>query len=90
MIIEFNKRFVKDFKHLPEYAQKIVKNILKQIEEVSSIYEITNCCKLTGSDDLYRIRLGDHRLILLLYISGDTVELRRVLSRGQVYKKHIT
>ena len=31
MIVEFNKRFLKDFKVLPEYAQKAVKEIHIQI-----------------------------------------------------------
>ena len=89
MIVEFNKCFVKDFKVLPEYAQKAVNEIHSQITETSALHNIPNCIKLQGSDNLYRVRLGDYRLILLLYISGDTVEFRRVLSRGQAYKKHV-
>ena len=90
MIVEINKRFLKDFKILPEYAQKAVKEIYIQISEVSTLFDISNCKKLQGDNNLYRIRFGDYRLILLLYLSGDTVEFRRVLSRGQVYKKHVT
>ena len=89
MIVEFNKRFLKDFKILPEYAQKAVKEIYRQITDASSLYDVPNCTKLQGSSNLYRIRFGDYRLIALLIISGDIVEFRRVLSRGQVYKKHI-
>ena len=90
MIVEFNKRFLKDFKVLPEHAQKAIKEIFIQLSEVSTLFDISNCKKLQGDNNLYRIRFGDYRLILLLYISGNTVEFRRVLSRGQVYKKHIT
>ena len=89
MTVEFNKRFLKDFKVLPQHAQKAVKEIYIQILEASSLYEVPNCIKIQGSNNLYRIRFGDYRLIALLFISGDTVEFRRVLSRGQVYKKHI-
>jgi Cytotoxic translational repressor of toxin-antitoxin stability system len=90
MIVEFNKRFLKDFKVLPEYAQKAIKEFYIQISEVLTLFDISNCKKLHGDNNLYRIRFGDYRLILLLYISGDTVEFRRVLSRGQIYKKHVT
>ena len=90
MIIEFNNRFLKDFKVLPEYAQKAVKEIHEQISNASNLLVIPNCKKLHGNSNFYRIRFGDYRLILLLYLSGDTVEFRRVLSRGQVYKKHVT
>jgi Cytotoxic translational repressor of toxin-antitoxin stability system len=88
MKVEFNKRFIKDFKVLPEYAQKAVKEIYGQISLVSTLFDIPDCKKLHGNNNFFRIRFGDYRLILLLYISGDTVEFRRVLSRGQVYKKH--
>ena len=90
MTVEFNKRFLKDFKVLPEYAQKAVKDIYKQISRTTTLFDVPDCKKLQGSNNLYRIRFGDYRLILLLYISGTTVEFRRVLSRGQVYKKHVT
>ena len=89
MKVEFNKRFLKDFKVLPEYAQKAVKDIYIQISETFTLRDIPNCEKLQGNNNYYRIRFGDYRLILLLYISGDSVEFRRVLSRSQIYKKHI-
>jgi len=89
MIIEFNRRFLRDFKDLPEFAQKAVNEIHTQITDANALYDVPNCIKLQGADNLYRIRFGDYRLILLLYISGDTVEFRRVLSRGQAYKKHV-
>lgn len=89
MNVEFNKKFLKDFKVLPDYAQTAFKEIYTQIVNAESLFEVPNCIRMQGSNDLYRIRFGDYRLLLLLYISGDTVEFRRVLPRGQVYKKHV-
>ena len=55
MIIEFNRRFLKDFKDLPEYAQKIVNGIHTEITDASTLHDVPNCIKLQGPDNLYRV-----------------------------------
>ncbi len=87
MRIEVDKRFVKDFDVLPKYAQKAVTRIIDEIEEASTLFDVSHCVKLQGYKDLYRIRTGDYRVVLSLLICGNTVTLLRVLPRGQVYKK---
>jgi len=63
MIIEFNRRFLKD---LSEFAQRAVNEIYTQITDAAILYDVPNCIKLQGADNLYRVRFGDYRLVLLL------------------------
>ena len=88
MKIEFDRKFSKDFLSLPEYMQKAISDLNKAFEKASSINEISQCKKMKGSKNLYRIRHGDYRVTLCL-IDHETIEFRRVLTRGQIYKKHV-
>ncbi len=87
MKVEATRKFVKDFQTLPEYAQKAVSDLNTALESASMISEI-QCVKMKGSPNLYRTRLGDYRVTFCL-TDNETVELRRVLTRGQIYKKHV-
>jgi len=44
------------------------------------------CSKLKGVDDLYRIGKGNYRITF--EYDGSSAVLKRVLPRGQIYKKH--
>jgi mRNA-degrading endonuclease RelE of RelBE toxin-antitoxin system len=85
--VEATRRFVKDFQALPEYEQKAVSDFNAALVSASMVSEI-QCIKMKGSPNLYRTRLGDYRVTFCL-IDNETVELRRVLTRGQIYKKHV-
>jgi len=57
------------------------------VEALGSDPRPAGCSKLTGADDIYRVRIGDYRL---LYQVRDDVLFVLVLSvrkRGDVYKK---
>jgi len=41
--------------------------------------------KLQGHTELYRLRIGDWR-VLFTYVDADTVLIARISSRGDVYK----
>ncbi|MCL1941942.1 MAG: hypothetical protein FWF54_00085 [Candidatus Azobacteroides sp.] len=88
MNIEFDKRFAKDFKVLPTHVQRAVLMIIDEIKAAKKLFDVKNCIKMRESENLHRIRTEDYRIILILYLCGETVEFIRVLSRGQVYKKH--
>jgi mRNA interferase RelE/StbE len=42
--------------------------------------------KLTGSDRIYRIRIGDYRIVYELFRDANSVEIQRVRHRKDVYK----
>ena len=58
---------------------------LEELESASRIAEVTNVLKMEGSDNLYRIRIGDHRLVI--EVEGEVVTLVRFLHRSNVYRE---
>jgi len=89
MIVTFDRKFVKDLSVLPEYIHKSFAEIHEVCEKVSHISEIPHCGKIKGSKILYRIRIGDYRATFKLK-DANSIVFRRFLSRGQVYKKHVS
>ena len=88
MKIQYSTQFAKDARKLPQHIKTAVKEIVIQLENAPTLFEIRDCKPLEGVKNGYRIRCGDYRITLSLIIQDDTVMLLRVLPRGQVYKKH--
>jgi mRNA-degrading endonuclease RelE of RelBE toxin-antitoxin system len=86
MNIEISRAFVKDVKLLPKYSKKIILAIINEIQSTNMPYEIKECSKLKGAEDLYRIQRGNYRITF--EYDGSSAVLKRVLPRGQIYKKH--
>lgn len=89
MRVTFAKAFHKDIKQVPKDIQLSFGEIVQFIESASSIAEVQNCKKLQGSENAYRIRIRTYRATFLLIHVEDTVFFQRILTRGQIYKKHI-
>lgn len=87
MKVEISKAFVKDAEVLPKRI-KLIYNLIREIqtESVKSPFDIKECFKLKGFNNLYKIRRGIYRVTF--EYNGETALLKRVLPRGQVYKKH--
>lgn len=86
MKIEISRAFVKDVEPLPKHSKKIILAVISEIQSVKTPYKIKECSKLKGADDLYRIRRGNYRITF--EYDGSSAILKRVLPRGQIYKKH--
>jgi mRNA-degrading endonuclease RelE of RelBE toxin-antitoxin system len=86
MNIEISRAFVKDVEPLPKHSKKIILTVINEIQSAKKLYEIKECSKLKGVDDLYRIRKGNYRITF--EYDGSSAVLKRVLPRGQIYKKH--
>lgn len=84
MIVKIDKSFKRDTKKIKD--KKILAKVADAIEQVQSSEnnrEIKNIKKLQGSDNYYRIRVGEYRIGII--IEGDTVEFIRFLPRKNVY-----
>jgi len=82
--IEFAPAAVRQLRSLPAKMQVRIRT---RVEALGSDPRPAGCSKLTGADDIYRVRIGDYRL---LYQVRDDVLFVLVLSvrkRGDVYKK---
>lgn len=88
MKVEISKAFTKDVQVLPKRVKLIIYNLIQEIQSDSakSPFVIRECSKMKGVNNLYKIRRGVYRITLEYY--SETALLKRVLPRGQVYKKH--
>ena len=86
MKFEISKAFVKDTVPLPKKVKLVILEVIKEIQSATVPGEVHDCTKLKGAEDIYRIRRGLYRMTF--QYDGTTVTLKRVLPRGQIYKKH--
>lgn len=85
MKAEFSNRFLKDIEKLPNMAAKsAVADAIEAVEAAPDSTTLVNIKKLSGFKNAYRIRVGDFRIGL--FITGETAEFVRVLSRKDIYK----
>ncbi len=85
MIVKIDKSFEKDFKKAGN--QRLNPKLLATIENIqkaTKLTDIKNIKKLKGSTDLYRIRLGDYRIGVI--INKKEVQLIRFLHRKEIYR----
>jgi mRNA-degrading endonuclease RelE of RelBE toxin-antitoxin system len=86
MNLEISRAFVKDVEPLPKHSKKIILDVINEIQSAKIPVDIKECSKLKGAEGLYRIRKGNYRITF--DYNGSYAILKRVLHRGQIYKKH--
>jgi mRNA interferase RelE/StbE len=85
MNIVITKKFAKDVdKELSRQQQQQLAQILISITQAKALTEISDCKKLKGFKNAYRIKFGDFRIGFLW--EEETIKLSRVLNRKDVYK----
>jgi len=87
MNIQYSKAFIKSALKL---TGKYKAALLKKIEEVrnaTSVEKLSECKKLEGFENTYRIRIGSYRAFFILVILNDTVCFEYLVSRGEAYNK---
>ncbi len=85
MKVEFKRSFVRDLERVKDKALKEqVRQVIEQAEEAQTLQEIGDIKKLRGSDQYYRIRIGDYRLGLV--VEEQKVIFVRLLHRKDVYR----
>jgi mRNA interferase RelE/StbE len=60
--------------------------ILSKIESLSSNPRPAGCKKLEGSDDSYRIRSGDYRILYSIFDKELVIDVVKIDHRKQVYR----
>ncbi|WP_363330984.1 type II toxin-antitoxin system RelE/ParE family toxin [Desulfonatronospira sp.] len=85
MKVAFRASFHRDLKKIKdkETLQKVKEHIL-MAEEATSLAELAQIKKISGSSGYYRIRVHEYRMGVL--ISGDEMEFVRCLHRREVYR----
>ena len=61
-----------------------IREAVEQLEKAQSLQNITNIKKLRGGGNYYRLRVGEHRIGLI--VEGDNVICVRCLDRKEIYR----
>ena len=89
MNVEYSKDFEKSVKKLSGKMLDSIRRVITEVKNAESIQEITDCKKLVGYRNVYRIRIGDYRAFFTFHIEivNDTVFFRYLVPRGEAYSK---
>jgi len=81
--IDVKKSAQKDIRDLPEY---IISKIIEIIDELKISPLPHGAIKLKGADNLYRIRIGDYRIIYEIQYEQNLIIIQYVRHRRDAYK----
>ena len=85
MKVLFSKRFLKDLASIPSKQRKEIEHfVFESLPGSSSIGELHKFEKMKGYTDCYKARFGSFRIGAVL--SGEQIELKRVMDRKSIYK----
>ena len=84
MKLEFRPSFNRDFRSIQQEAlRRRLTRKLDELESASRITEVSNVSRMAGGSNLYRVRIGQHRLVI--EVEGTVVFLVRFGHRREVY-----
>jgi len=87
MNVEYSKQFVKAAYQLTGKYKISLQRIISEVILVKDVADITNCIKMVGFQNSYRIKMGDYRLIFIFKVVDQVILFELLLSRGEVYRK---
>lgn len=87
MKTDYSKQFVKAAQKLTGKYKSSLQRIVLEIKKAEDLSEVKNCIKLVGFEHSYRIRFGEHRIILRKNNNENVIVFELLLSRGDIYKK---
>lgn len=92
MKTKYSKEFEKSVRKLSGKTLNSVRNTIIEVKNASSLDEITDCKKLVGFDNVYRIRIGSLRAFFVFHIEivDDCVFFKYLVARGEAYNKKNT
>jgi mRNA interferase RelE/StbE len=73
-------------KALRGVAPQEVARIATAIEDLKDEPRPSGCRKLQGREDLWRIRIGDYRVIYAIDDVVEVIDVRRIGHRGDIYR----
>jgi len=81
--VEWKKSTKKDLRKLPA---SVAARVVDEVESLGENPFPQGVEKLTGSENAYRIRLGDYRIVYNVFREWKLVEVQRVRHRKDVYR----
>ena len=74
-------------KELKKLKKAVIPRIIKVVESLSINPHPTGSRKLQGSEHLYRVRLGDYRIVYSVENKILLIEIIRIGHRKDIYRK---
>ena len=89
MRTKYSKDFEKAVRKLSGKTLDSVRKTILDVKNAQSLNEITDCKKLVGYDNVYRIRIGSLRAFFIFHIQiiDDCVFFKYLVPRGEAYDK---
>jgi mRNA interferase RelE/StbE len=81
--IEWKRSALKELKQLPKSS---ILKALSVVEKLTTDPHPNSSKKLSGTDNTYRIRIGDYRLVYNIMEQVLTIEVIRIGHRKNVYR----
>ncbi|MDQ6860815.1 MAG: type II toxin-antitoxin system RelE/ParE family toxin [Verrucomicrobiota bacterium] len=82
-VVEFRRGAEKDLRRLDAVVQR---RVLRAVDNLAIDPRPLGCRKLQASDNAYRVRLGDYRIVYTIDDAVLIVAIERVRPRGEVYR----
>lgn len=73
-------------KELEDLPNNVLARVLRKMESLSENPRPAGCKKLKGYRDLWRIRVGDWRILYIIYDGAKLVSVTRIAHRREVYE----
>lgn len=87
MNIQYSKAFIKSAQKLTGKYKMALARKIEEVKNAPNVEKLTECKKLEGFENAYRIRLGSYRAFFILVILNNTVCFEYLVSRGEAYNK---
>ena len=82
--IQFKSSAAKEFKKLPI---SIKQRASESIDKLQQNPRPSGVVKLKGDDQLYRVRIGDYRIVYIIDDNDKLIKITRIRHRQDVYKE---
>ena len=73
-------------KELEQLGQALINRILMKIESLSEDPRPNDCRKLRGKENLWRLRVGDYRIVYSIDDMESTIDIIAVRHRREAYR----
>lgn len=87
--MNYSKSFEKSVRKLSGKMLESVRCVIKEVKAADDVRQITDCKRLVGYKNIYRIRIGSYRAFFTIHIEviDNFVFFEYLVSRGEAYSK---
>ena len=80
--VRIGRSAAKELESLPD---QVIDRVAAKIDSLSTQPRPSGCKKLRGGDDLWRVRVGDYRIVYAIDDTQSIVEIRVIRHRKDAY-----